>query len=174
MFSQLLRNTLMNCWTFSWLETDSAQAPTRRFFSDSWTAVQHQHWCRLLKESVHFYNIRIKTSDDRLIITFSSVIHAQNEAVDQTLYAYKSQHSNSVLQQLIHQFCEVCSSGFHTKSSVSVAEAKISGNVMGMARLWSSVDTSNAVSKHWTATDKQNHSVTCETQRHLVKTTETW
>lgn len=49
---------------------------------------------------------------------------------------------------------------FHTESGLAVAEAKISGNVMGTARVWSSVDTSNAVSKHWTATDKQHDCVT--------------
>lgn len=33
-------------------------------------------------------------------------------------------------------------------STFAVADAKISGNVMGTARLWSSVDTSKAVSRH--------------------------
>lgn len=38
------------------------------------------------------------------------------------------------------------------QTTSAVADMKISGNVLGTARLWSSVETSNAVSKHWTAT----------------------
>ena len=41
------------------------------------------------------------------------------------------------------------------RSTWAVAEAKISGNVRGTVRLWSSVETSKAVSKHWTATGEE-------------------
>lgn len=64
----------------------------------------------------------------------------------------KSKHSTKWLHQWPRTQTLPCVRALWVSSTPqttsAVADMKISGNVMGTARLWSSVETSNAVSKH--------------------------
>lgn len=57
------------------------------------------------------------------------------------------------------------------QTTSAVADMKISGNVMGTARLWSSAETSNAVSKHWTATAEHQAHLSMEENKQADERT---